>query len=98
VHSVLEAAVHGVPILTGPRFRNSPEAVELVEKKLVTPVAATAECQKVLLDFFQNPILCQEKGRQHREFVLARCGAATQVLDRLVELLHNDHRVPMPSR
>jgi 3-deoxy-D-manno-octulosonic-acid transferase len=97
VHSVLEAAVHGVPVLTGPRFRNSPEAVELVEKNLLTPVAEVEECQKALLDFFQNPVRRREKGRQHRDFVLARCGAATKILDRLVERLHNDHRWQITS-
>jgi 3-deoxy-D-manno-octulosonic-acid transferase len=87
VHSILEAAVHGVPVLTGPRFHNSPEAVELVDKKLLTPVAEASEGAKKLLEFFQNPLLRQEKGVQHRDFVLARCGVSAKMIDLLARFL-----------
>jgi 3-deoxy-D-manno-octulosonic-acid transferase len=87
VHSVLEAAVHGVPVLVGPRFRNSPEAVELNEKKLLTVFSTAEECQKNLLTLFQNSALRREKGAQHREFVLARCGASAKLSDILVSHL-----------
>jgi len=87
VHSVLEAAVHGVPALVGPRFRNSPEAVELNEKKLLTIVTTAEECQKNLLALLQNSALRQDKGGQHREFVLARCGASAKMIDILVSHL-----------
>jgi 3-deoxy-D-manno-octulosonic-acid transferase len=87
VHSVLEAAVHGVPVLVGPRFRNSPEAIELASKNLLTPVANADECQQKLLELFQNSALRQEKGARHREFVLERCGAAAKVIDILVRVI-----------
>jgi 3-deoxy-D-manno-octulosonic-acid transferase len=81
VHSVLEAAVHGVPVLVGPRFRNSPETVELASNNLLAPVTNANECQQKLLELFQNSVLRQEKGARHREFVLARCGASARVVD-----------------
>jgi 3-deoxy-D-manno-octulosonic-acid transferase len=81
VHSVLEAAVHGVPVLVGPRFHNSPEAVELAAKDLLASVANAEECRQKLLELFQNPELRQEKGARHREFVLARCGASARVVE-----------------
>jgi 3-deoxy-D-manno-octulosonic-acid transferase len=87
VHSVLEAAVHGVPVLVGPRYRNSPEAVELHEKKILTSVADAGECQKEMLELLQNAAWRQEKGAQHREFVLARCGASAKMIDILVSHL-----------
>lgn len=89
VHSVLEAAVHGVPVLAGPRFHNSPEAVELAAKGLLTPVANAEECQQKLLELFQNPALRQEKGAHHREFVLARSGAAAKVIEVLTRHLQS---------
>lgn len=85
VHSVLEAAVHGVPVLVGPRFHNSPEAIELAANNLLAPVANADECQQKLLELFQNPVLRQEKGARHREFVLARCGASAKVIAILVQ-------------
>jgi len=87
VHSVLEAAVHGVPVLTGPRFRNSPEAIELVEKKLLTPIPNAEELAKMLLEFFQNTVGREKSGKQHYEFVLARCGAAAKMIDILARHL-----------
>jgi 3-deoxy-D-manno-octulosonic-acid transferase len=81
VHSVLEAAVHGVPVLLGPRFRNSPEAVELAANNLLAPIANADECQQKLIELFQNPARRQEKGARHREFVLARSGASARVID-----------------
>jgi 3-deoxy-D-manno-octulosonic-acid transferase len=81
VHSVLEAAVHGVPVLVGPRFHNSPEAVELAATGLLTPVANADEGEQKLIELFQDLALRQEKGARHREFVLARCGASAKVID-----------------
>ncbi|MCI0693815.1 hypothetical protein L0337_17635 [candidate division KSB1 bacterium] len=89
VHSVLEAAVHGVPVLVGPRFRNSPEAVELAANNLLASVANADECQQKLLELFQNSALRQEKGARHREFVLARCGASARVIDLLARHLQS---------
>jgi 3-deoxy-D-manno-octulosonic-acid transferase len=91
VHNVLEAAVHGVPVLVGPRFRNSPEAIELAENKLLTPIVNAEECQQNLIELFQNTVLRQERGARHREFVLARCGASAKVIDILAELLEKRH-------
>ncbi|MDZ7292964.1 MAG: hypothetical protein ONB42_23840, partial [candidate division KSB1 bacterium] len=54
VHSVLEAAVHGVPVLVGPRFQNSPEAVELLANNLLVSVVNVDECRQQLLELFQN--------------------------------------------
>jgi len=87
VHSVLEAAMHGVPVMVGPRFKNSPEAIELHEKKLLTPVADAESCQKALVEFFQNTALRQTKGAAHREFVLARSGASAKMIELLVKYI-----------
>lgn len=89
VHSVLEAAVHGVPVLVGPRFRNSPEAIELAAQNLLASVANVEECQQKLLELFQDSALRQEKGARHREFVLARCGASARVIDLLARHLQS---------
>ena len=83
VHSVLEAAVHGVPVIVGPRFKNSPEAMALFDAKILTSVANADTCQKALSDFFQNSALRQMQGAQHREFVLAHCGASAKIIDLL---------------
>jgi len=87
VHSVLEAAVHGVPVMIGPRFRNSPEATVLAKQNLLTVISNAGEGRQKLLEFFQNQNVRQEKGAAHREFVLARCGASARVVDMLAQRL-----------
>jgi 3-deoxy-D-manno-octulosonic-acid transferase len=86
VHSVLEAAVYGAPVLTGPRFRNSPEALELAANDLLAPVANAEECRQKLGELFENPQMRQEKGKRCREFVLARCGASVKIIDMLAKM------------
>ncbi|MCG3118052.1 MAG: 3-deoxy-D-manno-octulosonic acid transferase [bacterium] len=83
VHSILEAAVHGVPVLVGPRFHNSPEAVELYAQKILTAVADARACEQALLALWQNAAHRQKQGEQHRAFVLARCGASAKMIDLL---------------
>jgi len=84
VHSVLEAAVHGVPVIVGPRFKNSPEAMALFDQRFLTSVSDAQTCQQALADFFQNPALQQSRGAQHRKFVLARCGASAKMIGQLI--------------
>lgn len=83
VHSVLEAAVHGVPVLVGPRFHNSPEAVELHAQKILAVITDAHACEQELLALWQNTARRQEKGAQHRAFVLARGGASAKIIDLL---------------
>ena len=89
VHSVLEAAVHGVPVMVGPRFKNSPEAIALLEQKLLTPVAGADGCQKALVEFFQNAAWRQKQGAAHRGFVLARSGASAKMIELLAKFLNH---------
>ncbi len=83
VHSVLEAAAHGVPVLFGPRMNNSPEALEMKATGLGKIVTDAATCEARLLALLQNPATREEVGRQCRAFVEAKAGAAS----RLAELL-----------
>lgn len=89
VHNVLEAAVHGVPVMVGPRFKNSPEAVELLTKELLTPVVDVETCQNALVKFFQNTAWRQTQGKAHHDFVLARSGASAKMIDILINTMNS---------
>ncbi len=79
VHSVLEAAAHGVPVLFGPRMNNSPEALEMKAAGLGKVVSDTATCAGELLALLQNAAAREEVGRQCRAFVAAKAGAAGRI-------------------
>lgn len=88
IHSVLEPAAYGVPVLYGPRHANAREAGELVEGGGGFSVSSGEELTERL-----RALLDDEKGRRDagvvaREYVDAGLGAAERgaaLVDRLLE-------------
>ena len=81
VHSVLEPAAHGAVICYGPNHRNSPEAREMAEQKIATPIATAAEFQSVLFDLLEKPQHTSERGEKTKTFVLRNVGASRRTAD-----------------
>jgi len=54
IHSVMEPAVFGIPIIFGPSYRNSYEAIQLVERKGAAVFRNSKEGSDILTDFFLN--------------------------------------------
>ena len=80
VHSVLEAAAHGVPVLFGPRMRNSPEAVEMEQTGLGKVIARDDEGAQILSKLFSEPADTQTWGQKCRAFVEHKAGAARAIV------------------
>ncbi|MDZ7267005.1 MAG: hypothetical protein ONB48_05465 [candidate division KSB1 bacterium] len=95
VHSVLEAAAHGIPVLFGPRMNNSPEALEMKNAGLGRVVTDVATCTAGLLALLQDPAVCRELGRQCRAFVAAKAGATARIVD-LLQTAGAAQRWPSP--
>ncbi len=76
VHSVLEAAAHGVPVFYGPRHHNSAEAVELSQQGLGKMVASVQDCERAMTQLWLNEAERQARGRNCRAFVEQKTGAA----------------------
>lgn len=87
VHSVLEAAAHGIPVLFGPRMTNSAEAIEMKELGIGRVIANVEDCRRALLALLQNQPLRQELGEKNRAFVASKAGAAQRLVDLLQPLL-----------
>ncbi len=80
VHSVIEAAAHSLPVLFGPRMRNSAEAIGMVEEGCGFIVEDEAMCRRYLFDIFHNAEFRQKAAEQSRAFVAARTGAAEKIV------------------
>jgi len=85
IHNVLEAAVHGVPVMFGPAMRNSAEAIEMLEAGISQRVHDKAECERVLVKLFRDDDHRRQLGERSRAFVLDRCGASAKLADLLQE-------------
>jgi 3-deoxy-D-manno-octulosonic-acid transferase len=87
LHSVLEPAAYGVPVVFGPRHGNSREATLLVRAgggRAVTDSSDAAEC---LVSWLGEPDARQGAGSAAREVVRAGTGASERTFDLVMGLL-----------
>ncbi len=83
VHNVLEAAVYGIPVLFGPRHRNSQEPLMLLERGGGFVVNDAAELERALHNLFNNEAARTLAGARAAQFVAANTGATERFLTRL---------------
>ncbi len=87
LHSVVEPAALGVPVLYGPHTGNSREAIDLREAGGGIVVAGSAEIRAVILGMVAAPESAQERGARAREFVRSRLGGAAANAELVLSLL-----------
>ena len=86
VHSVLEPAVYGMPIVTGPRIERSDEAVQLLQTGALFFVKDEAGAYRVLHRMIENEATRKEAGKIAKLFVDRHLGASAQVAAKVVEM------------
>lgn len=92
LHSVLEPAAFGLPVLFGPRHDNAREAGELIGLGGARPVTDAMELTAALRDWIGNAAGRAEAGAAARGYVSANVGAA----ERGAHLILS-HIEPMPA-
>lgn len=97
IHNVLEAAVHGLPVLFGPRMRNSAEAIEMVEGHIGHLVHDSAACEHVLIKLYRDDEYRRQLAERSRAFVIDRCGASARLVDVLQEALRERQEIMKPE-
>ena len=95
IHNVLEAAVYGIPVVFGPRHRNSQEPLQLVERGGGFVVTTADELERTLKNLLENDTARQRSGECAAAFVGANTGATGRFLTYLEPLLRR--RVPEGS-
>ena len=83
IHNVLEAAVYGIPVVFGPRYKNSHEPGALVEAGGAFVVADAQQLETVLLRLLTDESARKEAGARAAEFVMRNTGATDRVLQHL---------------
>ncbi|MDW8466029.1 MAG: glycosyltransferase N-terminal domain-containing protein [Chloroherpetonaceae bacterium] len=84
VHSVLEAAAHGVPVVYGYRIKKSPEAQELAASGGGTVVHNGTELYNALYKYFTDDAARQAAGNCCAAHVRSRLGATEKILQHLL--------------
>ncbi len=83
VHSVLEPAVYGVPIITGPRIEKSDEALQLHKNGALFFVRNQAEAYRILLKMMEFTDVRRKAGRVAGDYVGGNLGASSTVARRV---------------
>lgn len=94
IHSVTEPAGYGIPIATGPKINNSPDALNLKKLGALKPVYNTQE----LLDWFKamitNNELRTKTGQISKEYVIKNSGSTEIVKDLILKCgIFTEHHI-----
>jgi 3-deoxy-D-manno-octulosonic-acid transferase len=81
VHSVLEAAAHGLPVIMGPRIERAAEAAELIAAGAGWIVQDPQELLDIWIRHLSDAAFAQENAHRARLFVDSGAGAAGRSLD-----------------
>lgn len=84
IHNVPEAAVYGMPVLFGPRYRKFREAVDLVQLGGAFPVTDAGEAEQWLNRFYDDIPAREKAGAVARKYVLASAGSTGKIVNNLL--------------
>lgn len=88
VHNVLEAAVYGIPVVYGPRHKNSQEAVKLAELGGGFVVEDANRLYRTLYDLFDDVAARDTAGAIASSFVRQNVGATERFLYHIEQYLN----------
>jgi 3-deoxy-D-manno-octulosonic-acid transferase len=86
LHSVLEPAAFGAPVIFGPRYDRSRDAATLLGAGAARTVSNAAELESALVEWLENPDIRREAGSKAKAVIERGTGAAERSL-KLVERL-----------
>ena len=87
IHSVLEPAVYGIPVLFGPKHHNSQEAVELARRGGGIVVHDQQDCYKSLRMLLNNKKASAKAGAIALSLVKENIGATERIIEHLEKVL-----------
>jgi 3-deoxy-D-manno-octulosonic-acid transferase len=90
IHNVLEAAVHGIPILFGPNHEKFKEAVDLKEMGAAFCVQEALETERELTTLMEDPGLRRSAGQLAATYVEEGGGATAVIMTQVTNLLRTN--------
>ncbi|MEL7369865.1 MAG: glycosyltransferase N-terminal domain-containing protein [Myxococcota bacterium] len=96
-HNVLEPAVVGCPVVTGPDLGNFSDAVELLRGHGLIQVRDAPTLARVVVDLWTNEALLRRLASEAKTRVLASAGASQRNADVIIELAGRQPLLDSPS-
>ena len=87
IHNVLEAAVYGIPVVFGPKYDNSQEAIELLKLDGGIVIRNKKEAYRSFRAFFTDEIMRKDMGNIAFEYVQKNLGATERILQEIKKTL-----------
>ncbi len=87
VHSVIEPAVMGIPVLFGPAHKNSFEAIRLLENEAAFSLHNAEEICNALTSLVRNPDARIAMGNRARLYVESQCGATHRCMETITNFI-----------
>jgi len=84
IHNILEAAVYGIPVLFGPRFKKFKEAKELIACRGAFTVTSQEDFSFRMNDFLSYSDLTREAGKSAKEYVIRNLGATQKIYELVI--------------
>jgi 3-deoxy-D-manno-octulosonic-acid transferase len=85
VHNVLEPAVYGIPIITGPRIEGSDEAMQLMQEGGLFYVKDSISAYRVMLKMVRDELVRRRAGEIAKNYVMRNLGASTVVAEHVMK-------------
>ena len=92
VHNVLEPAVYGIPVLIGPKYENSQEALALVQRGGAFVVRDQENCYTTLRRLLDDKIVRDRAGKNSANLVKENIGATERFIAHLEEVLYHQEK------
>lgn len=91
IHNVLEPAVYGIPVLFGPKFSNSQEALKMIEYGGGFAVNNKSEIYRLLRKLYSDENYRVEVGSKAKTFVEKNIGATEKIVRILNEYINSSN-------
>ncbi|PIE34969.1 3-deoxy-D-manno-octulosonic acid transferase [candidate division KSB3 bacterium] len=90
VHNVMEPSIMGVPVIFGPIYDNSPEAIDLLQRGFAFSVKDMEEFRTKVFEFLENPDRCKQLGQQAQQLIESQAGAAERCFELITMAMPNE--------
>jgi 3-deoxy-D-manno-octulosonic-acid transferase len=87
IHSVTEPAGYGIPIATGPKINNSPDAINLMKLGSLYKIHNSREFQNWLNLMIKNEEMRLKAGNISREYIFRNSGSTPIVVKKILDLM-----------
>ena len=81
IHNVLEPAVYGIPVVFGPKNRNSQEAIKMIELGCGIEIRTKNEAYRTFRELLKNDVKRSKIGKIAHDYVQSNIGATEKIIN-----------------